>query len=859
MPTRHKFALKAASGLATVLCSLQANAAFAADDPFALPSQSNGQKTRPSLTADNNQAANNNDPFASSTMKQTDEPLFAEVTVNGVPLKRLVKLKRQGDTLTIATDSAIYAGLITQPSAHKYDGQSYIALSSIADIGFKFDPLSYRLDITKRRRSDGPNLIDLARPNSRAENAAKPVTAFMLDYDATTTASRNGVRAAGLVTTRLVRGNVSLDSNWALDSKPDAGIGHSRRLDTTLVYVNPGKMMRMTAGDFITVTPANSRAVRMGGIQISRDFSLRPDLVTYPLPDFTGDVAVPTGLDLLVNDRRLSRNDVEQGEFTVRNIPVPVGRNEIGVVVRDALGRERVQSVSLYTSRALLAPNLSSWSIEAGSIRRNFGREHDHYGAFAASGFYRRGLSNSLTGEFAGEWRNGFVNLGGGASIAVGSLGLISADVRASRHNLPEGDRRGHLFGLSFESVGPRFSLRLNGRKASEGYDDLASASGDAPPSSIYSAELGFDLKKLGSFRLAAVEQHRQRWRHTEGMSRRDRLLSMSYRNSIKNGLNFYFDLTHRKSDDAYNITTALFGLSMQFGARAFGQMSVSVQGNRDQTEFSYYKPDIVPGDIGYNIQAGAGVMERLGGMLSSRQQWGRIEAQSEILEGNVAGRVSARGSLIFADGNLHASERSSGGVLIVDSKDIDGVEVTRENRAVGKTGKDGTLLLTGFTPYVPAKIAIDPDKLSNDILARKLDAMVKLPPRSVARLTLDVSRYVPVRFTLSDQQNRFFEPGTTIRALPSNSDYTVGFDGLVEINAALKDNTLQITLIDGSVCHADLHTIIREKGNLIGQLHCAPTLKTKAIIAQSQPQTIEQSSLPSPSATTSAHTVTVP
>lgn len=827
MLSQHKIALRTATGLATVICSLQAGAAAAANDPFALPQQPPNQK-----------AANaNDDAFALPATSQAGEPIFAEITINGTTLKRLVKLRRDGDALSIATDSAIYAGLIAEPQAHEYDGQSFVALASIKDASFSFDPLTSRLTVSKRRKSDGPNLIDLRGTSGKTANNAHAVTAFMLDYDATSSVDRDGVRAAGLVTTRVVRGNAAAESSWTVATNPGSGQKHVRRLDTSFTYYQTDKMLRVTAGDFISVPPSNGRAVRMGGLQISRDFSVRPDLVTYPLPDISGDVAVPTGIDLLVNDRRLSRNDVEQGEFTVRNVPVTLGRNQIGVVVRDALGRETIQSVSLYASRSLLAPNLSNWSASIGTVRHDFGRSGDRYGALAATGFYRRGLTSNLTGEFAGQWRSGFLNLGGGASMTLGSIGLINADFRASRNQLPVGDRRGHLFGLSFESVGPRLSLRLNAQKVSEGYDDLASASGDAPPSSLYSTEFGFDLKKLGSFRLAAVEQHRQNWKLHDRASRRDQMISASYRNSFKGGLNFFADVTHRRSDNDYKVTTALFGITMQFGGRSFGQMSVSVQGNRDQTEFAYYHPDVVPGEIGYNVQAGVGTIERVGGSASYRARWGRVEAQAEMIEGQAAARASARGSLIFAEGMLHASERTSGAVLIVDTQGIDGIPITRENRDAGRTRKDGKLLLTDFTPYVPAKIAIDPMKLSSDILARKLEAMIKLPPRSVAKLSLDVSRYVPSRFTLSDRNGLPFEAGTLARAYPSGSDYTIGFDGLVEINAAIKDEELRIELADGSVCHADLNMILREAGNMIGSLKCHSSLRTRPLIAAPAPK----------------------
>jgi len=45
--------------------------------------------------------------------------------------------------------------------------------------------------------------------------------------------------------------------------------------------------------------------VRLGGAQIATDFSLRPDLVTFPVPIVAGSVAVPSNVDVLVNNVRV--------------------------------------------------------------------------------------------------------------------------------------------------------------------------------------------------------------------------------------------------------------------------------------------------------------------------------------------------------------------------------------------------------------------------------------------------------------------------------------------------------------------------------------------------------------------------
>ncbi|ASK88306.1 fimbria/pilus outer membrane usher protein [Sphingorhabdus sp. SMR4y] len=809
MRSRRKVALEATSGLATVFCLVHAGEANASNDPFALPTQSS--------------SSSNPQHFGDGTLNEVKlQPagnyvLFADITVNGEQLKRVAKLMDRNGDLAISAESAIYAGLVD-----KMPKQDYIALKDIAGISFTFDPLSYHLDIRKRRNSDGPNLVDFGRGSRDRTGAGSPITAFMVDYDLSASVNNRETSASGLVNARLVRGNVAAQSNFRVQTRPASGQPHAIRLDSAITINKPDTMARATLGDFISAAPANSRAVRMGGLQLATDFALRPDLITYPLPDYSGDVAVTSGLDLLINDRRLTNTEIEPGEFSVRSIPVPIGRSEIGVIVRDALGREQIQSVNFYSSRSLLAPGLINAAINIGAIRRNYGRHSNDYGKLAASMMYRRGFSPKFTGEVALELQNGFTNAGGGGSLAIGSIGLLSGDFRLSSFRPALGPaRRGTMFGASFESLGPVVSFRVEAQRVSDGYDDLASANGDAAPRSLFSANINFDLKDLGAFRLTAVEQRRQRSEFIDDNSRTTRVLSASYRNSLSAGANFFVDLSHRSGAGQPGATSILLGLSIQFGAKTNAQLSASFQGNRDQTELGVFRPDSLPGDVGYALQAGVGVVERISGLISYRGDWGRIQGQAENIEGQSAARVSARGSLIFADNQLFASERTNGGIVVVDAGGVEGVTVERENRPAGKTQRSGKFLLTEITPFVPTKVGIDPKTLPRDALARKLNDMIVVAPRSATKLDLGISRYVPLRFQLSDMRGQIVAPGTVVSALPSRSEYIVGFDGMIEINEALGDTELRLERFDGSVCHASMQFMMPAENDGVAALSC--------------------------------------
>ena len=67
-----------------------------------------------------------------------------------------------------------------------------------------------------------------------------------------------------------------------------AGHGDAVRLDTTFTADFPARMERLTVGDAISDGSTWGSAVHFGGIGWSRNFSVRPDLVTTPLLSATG-------------------------------------------------------------------------------------------------------------------------------------------------------------------------------------------------------------------------------------------------------------------------------------------------------------------------------------------------------------------------------------------------------------------------------------------------------------------------------------------------------------------------------------------------------------------------------------------
>ena len=211
-----------------------------------------------------------------------------------------------------------------------------------------------------------------------------------------------------------------------------SGVGNSslnngyRRYDTTWRFSDDERLLTYEAGDLISGALPWSNSVRLGGVQLSRDFSVRPDLVTYPLPQFAGEAAVPSSVDLFINGYKSSSADLQPGPYTLTNIPFINGAGEAVVVTTDALGRQVSTTVPFYVTSTLLQKGLTDFSVAAGTLRRDYTLRDFGYGPGVTSGSLRYGLSDSLTLEGHAEASDSLTLGGVGGNLRLGQfLSLI--------------------------------------------------------------------------------------------------------------------------------------------------------------------------------------------------------------------------------------------------------------------------------------------------------------------------------------------------------------------------------------------------------------------------------------------------
>ncbi|MGQ0564650.1 MAG: fimbria/pilus outer membrane usher protein [Gemmobacter sp.] len=238
---------------------------------------------------------------------------------------------------------------------------------------------------------------------------------------------------------------------------------------------SPKRRLTLAAGDVQSSALAWTRSVRMGGVQLRRDFGLRSDLVTQQLLSFDGAAAVPSTVDVFIDNNRTYSGGQDPGPFRLEDLPARSRPGEALIVVTDANGRRTTRAVSFYVSQKLLKKGLLDFSIEAGRAREGCGTECGRYGEDSIlSSSLRYGLTERMTVEGNVQVKSDLTLLGLGLTTVPFNLAEVSVAVGASEY---QGVTAGFAYGAVQTRLG---SVDINGsvRLSEDGHADLAYATG---------------------------------------------------------------------------------------------------------------------------------------------------------------------------------------------------------------------------------------------------------------------------------------------------------------------------------------------------------------------------------------------
>lgn len=743
---------------------------------------------------------------------EAGQDLYLEVFVNGQPRNLIARFTDVGDGVLSADaedlrTSGILAGdaVTGEVRLDQIPGLGWRLVAPDQTIRFIVPP-----DIAAPHELDAGTPAEDTPPGEDAGPAVDQGYGVVLNYGLNVETWRGDAGAGGQLVSGSVDGRLFMPLgvlNHAFVVAPDGDGSHRyRRLETSWRSSFPGRAMQVQVGDIASRGPSWARPVRMGGAMVERNFGLQPDLITIPLAGFEGSAALPSTVEVFSDSIRAYSAEVPAGPFSIRDLPLTGGSGVARVVVRDVTGRETQVDLPFLMSDLLLKPGLADFALSVGRPRLGIGTPGDRYGDdIFGVGTLRYGVTDALTLSAHAEGGRGLQMAGAGAVVRIGHLGTASLGLAGSRSDRGSGA----LLDLSSSlSIG---SAALSGRlmRTQGRFDDVAAVSATPRgartdrydfPRQIAQVSLSMPLdSRIGSGASLFLSDIR-----APGPVARETALGLSFSRRLWGDSSVTLSATSLRG--SRRDTTAGVQLQIPLGTRHYAGM----QSERRQGGWRHYAQisGQSAGDIprwNWRVQADQGDGRSIRADAGYENQLGRVEVAARSQSGVQAVGLRVDGAIVASGGGVFLSRPVQDAFAVVDAG-APGVEVSAENRTVGRTGRSGRILVPDLRAYEGNAISIDPLGLPLDAAADATQRVVRPAHRSGATVTFGVQTSTrEALIGLVDGQGQPLEVGGRVVLNDDGGDNLVGFDGETFLSGMQEINVIAVSYPDGRRCRAEV------------------------------------------------------
>lgn len=700
--------------------------------------------------------------------------LYLELLINGDDRQSVIKLIKDGNVILASPADLRRAGII--PDGWATDAQGRINLSAVKTIHLDIDMPKQTVDFQISPKNLAPNIIALHEHPAQSYTPSSYDTGAYLNYDLSALDFNgiqqfvgqfglNGFSPYGDLRNEF---QTNLQNRAQPGSAPDF-----TRLGTAYEYDWPAVPRSFIAGDYVSDSLPWTRAQFIGGIQLETNYALQPGAITFPVPNVGGTLAVPSAVNLLVNNAANYQSNEQAGPFSMVGIPVLTGLNEITVQTRAPNGQIVSSTVPFYASANLLKPGLTAYALNIGALRHGYGATGDGYANWVGSGTIQHGLTDYLTINLHAEGA-GNVQMAGVSLDATSILGEIDGALAAS-------NRRGQHAGLASANwirTTRVVSFSLGATYAQNGFADLGSDLNVAYPHFSWYASASTSLPgQFGSLSLAYTSEQldqRSRSQFVIGSYNVTTLFGATLAASLFAGQSYGDGVSNqnRGFEVFFNIP-----LGRNIDAAAESQGGSGQTTNTGETITRQIDPD---GGYGWSVANENGPYSNQSATGQFDTHYGDFTASVQHYNSQTSEQATASGSVVLLDG-LHLSSPAyqSFGVVNVGYPDI---PVYLENRPIGTTGSNGTLLIQNLQPYEPNKISIDATKLPMSVNLKNENTVLTPPLHGgvVAQFPLNRNRYQVLIIETANGAHP--APGSLLELDGAAGPIVIGYDGEVEI-----------------------------------------------------------------------------
>ena len=734
--------------------------------------------------------------------------VYLDLTLNGMP-RGLVQFGLRDGELWASASALRQLGFVLPAGS-----SDPVRLGSLPGVSVQFNPSRQTVALNAPLSMLSLPTTQVGMPNAKSPQAsASP--GVLLNYDLYGTQGSGNTSSLNAFTEVRAFSGTSVLSSTALTQTARSGgagwQGQSARLDTTWSRSFQDDMVTLRVGDTLTGALPWSRATRIGGIQLARNFALQPYRVTAPVPAFMGSATMPSDVELFVNGMRQYSGQVPAGPFQINTLPNINSTGNAQVVVTDAFGRATTLNFSLFDTRQLLAPGLSDWSVDLGVVRQSYGlRSFDYGNDPAATAVWRYGVTNNFTFETQGETTKGLAKAGVGGAWQLGPLGLVSGALAHSNHR----DGSGSQLNLGYSWQRGSFNLGADSTRTHGDYRDVASRYGSAPAIGTGRAFVGYGTQNAGNFGLSYLYLRPAGEEAT-------RLASAYWFKSL--GRAASFNVSFNQNLDKRSERNLFVGFSWALDGRT--HVGTGMQRDNQRTTFT--------ADVQSSMPSEGGVGWRAGTRFGDGEKGGQAEVNFLGRYGGVATGVNvfgdsrfayanATGGLVVMGGQPFASRRIDDAFAVVSADGVAGVPVRLENRLIGTTDRNGMLLVVPINAYQNNQVAIDPMQLPADVRIDRVNTVVTPSDRAGSLVKFGITPIRAASVVMVDAAGQPVPLGSLVRVNgQAGEPALVGFDGVVYLDTLDLHNVLRVETPAG-VCHARFEHAKKGEGiPEIGPLRC--------------------------------------
>lgn len=736
------------------------------------------------------------------------ETLLLAVMLNSASTGALLTVLKLPDNRLLARASELRALRIqVDPRIVKDD---LVALSAIPNLGFAYDEPGQTISLTVGDPSLKPYQIELGTGRRTFDaSAIHPTPGMIVNYSIYATQTRERTAAAGTVgLVGMIRGSaVTTDFNFNSDGNWNGKA--AVRLDSSWRLIDPEAIRSYTIGDFASNALTWSNSVRLGGFQIASAFQQRPDIVTTPLPRFAGSAALPSTLDLYIDQQRIFSGEIPSGPFDIQSLP-QVSGGKVRLVTTDLNGRQVEIVRDYYYVSSQLRPGLLEYSVEAGFPRRDFGfSSFDYDKNFSASGSVRYGLTSTTTVEGHVEGTaDGLVNGGIGIVQGVGGRGALTVSIAGSHYKGHDGARvavkaEGRIGPLTFfagteRSLDAYFDLarvamvRDRQHRGVAGSDDLAFAPARAKTIDRAGASLG---PVLGG---ASVSFN---YTHIQDRHYGQRLVNMSLSRPISGRVTAYVsaysDLDRRKSYGVFAMLNIRVGKSTM--------VTASVERDGGHTALEMQAEGLTgqrQGDVGWGVSNRIVLdgQDMRRAYVSYRAPEALVRARVVQAGGDWLASLEMEGSIVAAGGGVFLANRIGDGFVIVKNAGP-GTEVLQGGVRMGKANRAGRALLPDVVPNYPQQIFLDPATMADGWEPDATERISVSGYRQGAVVDFGTRRVHSAVIVLQDRSGQPIQAGY-VATVEGGESAVVGYDGEVYLHGLKPANRLSVDRGLAGPCH---------------------------------------------------------